>query len=340
MIETINLTKKYGDFTALDNLNLAINQGDCFGFIGPNGAGKTTTIKILATLLKPSSGQAMIDGLTVGYQNRQIRPIIGYVPDFMGAYTDMVVVEYLEFFAACYSIHGKKRKQVVQDVLDLTDLNYKATAEVNSLSRGMQQRLSVARVLLHDPKVLLMDEPASGLDPRARVEMRELMKELKRMGKTIIISSHILPELAEMCNTVGIIERGQLLFSGNVAEAVKRAKMGQVVQVAVTGRHQQAAELLSKLPGVTKVSINEGQGPVMGGVTLPLIQVNFDGMAPGSSTAGGVGVGGNGTATAVRQDLSDIPNILINNGFRLAQFTEEAVNLETAFMRLTKGLVQ
>jgi ABC-2 type transport system ATP-binding protein len=341
MIETINLTKKYGDFTALDNLNLAINAGDCFGFIGPNGAGKTTTIKILATLLKPSSGQAMIDGLTVGYQNRQIRPIIGYVPDFMGAYTDMVVVEYLEFFAACYSIHGKKRKQVVQDVLDLTDLNYKATAEVNSLSRGMQQRLSVARVLLHDPKVLLMDEPASGLDPRARVEMRELLKELKRMGKTIIISSHILPELAEMCNTVGIIERGQLLFSGNVADAVKRAKMGQVVQVAVTGRTQQAAELLSKLPGVTKVAINEGQGPQMGGVTLPLIQVNFDGMAPGSSAAATIGANGSAaTATQARQDLSDIPNILINNGFRIAQFTEEAVNLETAFMRLTKGLVQ
>jgi ABC-2 type transport system ATP-binding protein len=205
----------------------------------------------------------------------------------------------------------------------------------------MQQRLSVARVLLHDPKVLLMDEPASGLDPRARVEMRELLKELKRMGKTIIISSHILPELAEMCNTVGIIERGQLLFSGGVADAVKRAKMGQVVQVAVTGRHQQAAELLSKLPGVTKVQINEGQGPQMGGVTLPLIQVNFDGMAPGSSAAAGLNGGANvGANGAARQDLSDIPNILINNGFRLAQFTEEAVNLETAFMRLTKGLVQ
>jgi ABC-2 type transport system ATP-binding protein len=322
MIETINLTKKYGDFVALDNLNLAINQGDCFGFIGPNGAGKTTTIKILATLLKPSSGQAMIDGLTVGYQNRQIRPIIGYVPDFMGAYQDMVVTEYLEFFAACYAIHGQARRKVVQDVLDLTDLNYKATAEVNSLSRGMQQRLSVARVLLHDPKVLLMDEPASGLDPRARVEMRELLKELKRMGKTIIISSHILPELAEMCNVVGIIERGQLLFSGAVADAVKRARMGQVVQVAVASRPREAAELLAKVPGVVKVQVTEGQGPVINGQPVALIQVNFDG------------------ANANRVDLSDIPNILINNGFRIAQFSEEPVNLETAFMRLTKGLVQ
>ncbi|MFO0492922.1 MAG: ABC transporter ATP-binding protein [bacterium] len=319
MIETINLTKKYGEFIALDNLNLAINPGDCFGFIGPNGAGKTTTIKILATLLKPSSGQAMIDGLTVGYQNRVIRPIIGYVPDFMGAYADMVVVEYLEFFAACYGIHGNNRRKVVKDVLDLTDLNYKATAEVNSLSRGMQQRLSVARVLLHDPKVLLMDEPASGLDPRARVEMRELLKELKRMGKTIIISSHILPELAETCNVVGIIERGQLLFSGTVGEAVRRAKMGQVVQVAVAARWQQAAELLAKVPGVVKIEIIEGNGPVVAGAQVPMLHVTFE--------HGG------------KFELSDIPNILVNHGYRMIQFAEESLNLETAFMRLTKGLV-
>ncbi|MFN7558397.1 MAG: ABC transporter ATP-binding protein [bacterium] len=319
MIETINLTKKYGEFIALDNLNLAINPGDCFGFIGPNGAGKTTTIKILATLLKPSSGQAMIDGLTVGYQNRVIRPIIGYVPDFMGAYADMVVVEYLEFFAACYGIHGNNRRKVVKDVLDLTDLNYKATAEVNSLSRGMQQRLSVARVLLHDPKVLLMDEPASGLDPRARVEMRELLKELKRMGKTIIISSHILPELAEMCNVVGIIERGQLLFSGTVGEAVRRAKMGQVVQVAVAARWQQAAELLALVPGVVQIESIEGNGPVVAGAQVPMLHVTFE--------HGG------------KFELSDIPNILVNHGYRMIQFAEESVNLETAFMRLTKGLV-
>src|SRR6185369_15665586 len=244
MIETINLSKRYGDTVALDNLNLSIEAGDCFGFIGPNGAGKTTTIKILATLLKPTSGQAMVDGLTVGYQNRQIRPLIGYVPDFMGAYEDMVVTEYLEFFAACYNIHGAQRKKVVADVLDLTDLNFKADAEVNSLSRGMQQRLSIARVLLHDPKVLLMDEPASGLDPRARIEIRELLKELKRMGKTIIISSHILPELADLCNVVGIIERGQLLFSGTVEEILRRAKVGHVLHVGVSDRFEAAGELL------------------------------------------------------------------------------------------------
>lgn len=321
MIETINLTKRYGDLVALDNLNLTIQEGDCYGFIGPNGAGKTTTIKILATLLKPSSGQAQIGGLTIGFQNRLIRPLIGYVPDFMGAYEDMVVVEYLEFFAAAYNIHGAQRAKVVADVLELTDLGYKATAEVNSLSRGMQQRLSIARVLLHDPKVLLMDEPASGLDPRARIEIRELLKELKRMGKTILISSHILHELAELCNVVGIIERGRLLFSGSVREALKRARVGHVVHVGVADRLADAVEVLKKLRGVTKVAIVESDGTAVNGHhDGQLIHVHFDESAGGSFT--------------------DVPNVLVNSGFRITKFTEEAVNLETAFMRLTKGLVQ
>lgn len=326
MIETINLTRRYGDLVALDNLNLSIEDGSCFGFIGPNGAGKTTTIKILATLLKPSSGQAQIAGLTVGYQNRQIRPLIGYVPDFMGSYEDMVVTEYLEFFASAYGIHGQQRRKVVADVLELTDLSYKATAEVNSLSRGMQQRLSVARVLLHDPKVLLMDEPASGLDPRARIEMRELLKELRRMGKTILISSHILPELAELCSEVGIIERGRLLFAGTVRQALQRARVGHVIHVAVTDRVREAAELLSKAPGVQKVSIVDDAGPVASGRRgsanglTQTIHVAFDDSGGHSPT--------------------DLPNILVNHGFRISKFTEEAVNLETAFMRLTRGLVQ
>lgn len=319
MIETINLTKRYGELVALDNLNLSIEEGACFGFIGPNGAGKTTTIKVLATLLKPSSGQAQIAGLTVGYQNRLIRPQIGYVPDFMGAYEDMVVTEYLEFFAAAYNIHGQQRKKVVHDVLELTDLGYKATAEVNSLSRGMQQRLSIARVLLHDPKVLLMDEPASGLDPRARIEIRELLKELKRMGKTILISSHILHELAELCNTVGIIERGQLLFSGTVEEVLRRAKVGHVIHVAVSDRLEQAAEVVAGVPGVERVRIVSGDGTAAGGSGRQL-HVEYNEQRGGSYT--------------------DLANILVNQGYRLTQFTEEPVNLETAFMRLTKGLVQ
>ncbi len=319
MIETINLTKRYNDLVALNALNLTINEGDCFGFIGPNGAGKTTTIKILATLLKPSSGQAQIAGLTVGYQNRQIRPLIGYVPDFMGAYQDMVVHEYLEFFAAAYNINGMQRKKVVNDVLELTDLSYKQTAEVSSLSRGMQQRLSIARVLLHDPKVLLMDEPASGLDPRARIEIRELLKELKRMGKTILISSHILHELAELCNTVGIIERGELLFSGSVNEILRRAKVGHVIHVGVAERMEAACQVLATMPGVTEAKVVHGDGTAAGGGADRLIHVAYD------DRMGGV--------------FTDIPNVLVNNGFRMTHFQEEPVNLETAFMRLTKGLV-
>jgi ABC-2 type transport system ATP-binding protein len=320
MIETINLTKRYGDLAALDNLNLSIQDGDCFGFIGPNGAGKTTTIKILATLLKPSSGQAQIAGLTVGYQNRQIRPLIGYVPDFMGAYEDMVVYEYLEFFAAAYNINGQQRKKVVGDVLELTDLGYKQTAEVNSLSRGMQQRLSIARVLLHDPKVLLMDEPASGLDPRARIEIRELLKELKRMGKTILISSHILHELAELCNVVGIIEQGKLLFHGSVDDVLKRAKVGHVVHVVVADRTDQAAEMIKRVPGVKSVGVVDGDGTFTGGSgSRRVIHVGYEDQ---------------------NANVTDLPNILINEGYRIAAFHEEPVNLETAFMRLTKGLVQ
>ena len=334
MIETINLTKRSADLVALDSLNLTIEQGECFGFIGPNGAGKTTTIKILATLLKPTSGQAMIDGLTVGYQNRMIRPLIGYVPDFMGAYEDMVVTEYLEFFAACYNIHGMQRKKVVADVLDLTDLNYKATAEVNSLSRGMQQRLSIARVLLHDPKVLLMDEPASGLDPRARIEIRELLKELKRMGKTIIISSHILPELGELCSSVGIIERGQLLFHGSIEQIIQKARVGHVVHIGIADRAVEAAKVLQKFPGIAKISLADGGGA----------KASVNGAAAGAGTAVNIKSGEQTLHLTMdagpRVDITDIPNILINNGFRITKFSEEAVNLETAFMRLTKGIVQ
>ncbi|MFM1890315.1 MAG: hypothetical protein RLZZ565_1072, partial [Planctomycetota bacterium] len=258
MIETVNLTRKYGELVALDNLNLSIEAGECFGFIGPNGAGKTTTIKILATLLKPSWGEARIDGKTVGYQNNLIRPVIGYVPDFMGAYDDMLVGEYLEFFASCYGIHGPQRRAVVKDVLELTDLVHKTDAEVNGLSRGMQQRLSIARVLLHDPKVLLLDEPASGLDPRARIEIRELLKELRRMGKTILISSHILHELAELCTSVGIVEKGKLVYSGPVREIMAKASRGPVVQIEVADRVAEAAQLLRGVRGIVQVDVLEG----------------------------------------------------------------------------------
>jgi ABC-2 type transport system ATP-binding protein len=312
MIETVNLTRKYGELTALDNLNLTIEEGTCFGFIGPNGAGKTTTIKILATLLKPTWGEARVDGHVVGYQNHLIRPIIGYVPDFLGAYDDMLVSEYLEFFAACYGIHGEKRIRVVGEVLELTDLVSKRKSDVNGLSRGMQQRLSVARVLLHDPKVLLMDEPSSGLDPRARIEMRELLKELRRMGKTILISSHILFELAELCTAVGVVEQGKLIFSGGISEMMERAGSGSMVHVVVDERPQEAAALLKQVRGILKVTLEREEKVVR-------IDVTID---PKSG-----------------MPISDIPSRLIAQGFRVARFSHEPMNLETAFMRLTKGIV-
>jgi len=308
IIETINLTKKYGSLTALDNLHLKIEDGECFGYIGPNGAGKTTTIKILATLLQPTWGEARVCGHVVGYESRKIRPLIGYVPDFFGAYEDMVVQEYLEFFASAYNITGQQRRRVVADVLELTALSGKATALVDSLSRGMQQRLSVARVLLHDPKVLLMDEPASGLDPRARIEIRELLKELRNMGKTIIISSHILHELAELCTTVGIIEEGKLLFHGSIAEIIRRVKLATRVCVKVAEQQDLAGLMLQRLKHVRKVEQHNGA-----------LGVEMD-----SDT----------------HDFSGLARALLDNNFRVREIKEEEVNLETAFMRLTKGIVQ
>ncbi|MFO0973158.1 MAG: ABC transporter ATP-binding protein [Phycisphaerae bacterium] len=308
IIQTVNLTKRYGKTVALSNLQLEIQEGECFGYIGPNGAGKTTTIRILATLLQPTWGEAKVCGFTVGYESRKIRPLIGYVPDYFGAYEDMAVQEYLEFFAAAYHILGKQRARVVGDVLELTDLAYKRDALVNSLSRGMQQRLSVARVLLHDPKVLLMDEPASGLDPRARIEMRELLKELRRLGKTILISSHILPELADLCTTVGVLERGELLFHGPIGEIIRRAKLGSRVEVQVATGQERAAEVLRQLPTVRGVAADNGR-----------LMIELDQETP---------------------DVSFIAKALLDAGLPIREIREEKVDLETAFMRLTKGAVQ
>jgi len=308
IVQTINLTKRYGKLVALNNLHLTLEDGECFGYIGPNGAGKTTTIKILATLLQPTWGEARICGHVIGYESRKIRPLIGYVPDFFGAYEDMVVQEYLEFFASAYNIVGKERTRVVGDVLELTDLVYKRDALVDSLSRGMQQRLSLARVLLHDPKVLLLDEPASGLDPRARIEIRELLKELHRMGKTIIISSHILHELAELCTTVGIIEQGELMVKEPIHEILRRVKTGTKLHVRVAEQQDLAAMLLERTRGVKGVEQQNGR-----------LIVELE-----SQT----------------HDFTALAKLLLDNNFRLNEIKEEEVNLETAFMRLTKGMVQ
>src|SRR5438034_8797168 len=206
---------------AIQAIELDLAPGDLFGFIGPNGAGKTTTMKILATLLDPTYGEAYVCGHSIYRDPKEIRRLVGYMPDFFGVYDDMKVIEYLEFFAAAYRINGPQRRRKCDQVLELVDLGYKRDALVTSLSRGMTQRLGLARVLLHDPQVLLLDEPASGLDPRPRIEMRGLLKELRNMGKTIMVSSHILPELADICNKIGIIEQGVLKFNGDVAHAMK-----------------------------------------------------------------------------------------------------------------------
>jgi ABC-2 type transport system ATP-binding protein len=306
MIETRDLTKKYGELYAIKSIDLSLNRGDLFGFIGPNGAGKTTTMRILATLLNPTWGEAYVGGHSIYTRPKEIRRMIGYMPDFFGVYDDMKVIEYLDFFAAAYRIRGLKRKAVCDEVLELVELGYKREALVTSLSRGMTQRLGLARVLLHDPQVLLLDEPASGLDPRARIEIRTLLKRLGTMGKTIMVSSHILPELADICNKVGIIERGELLFNDTVAELLKRVRPHTVLNIAVAGDGTAAGSLLRSHSIVERVDVGEKH------LTVTLANGNTD--------------------------YSNLATMLVGAGHRITLLREEELNLETAFMALTKGI--
>ncbi len=305
MIETVDLTKKYGDFFALESLTLKLEQGDLFGFIGPNGAGKTTTIRILSTLLSPSWGEAYICGHSIYTHPREIRRAIGYMPDIFGVYDDMRVIEYLEFFAAAYRIDGPARRKVAERSLDLVDLGVKRDELVTSLSRGMTQRLGLARVLLHDPQVLLLDEPASGLDPRARIEMRGLLKRLQDLGKTILVSSHILPELADICNRVGIIEYGQLLAFGEVGDLLAQVRGRPVILLEVAGDPEKAARLLEDCAGVAETTVRDG-----------VVRA---------------------TLADRTTDTSALPARLVAGGVPLKGMREEEINLETAFLELTKG---
>ncbi len=306
MIEIRDLTKKYGELFAIKKIELTLERGDVFGFIGPNGAGKTTTMRILATLLNPTWGEAYVDGYSIYTKPKEIRRIIGYMPDFFGVYDNMKVIEYLEFFAAAYRIKGPKRRQVCNEVLELVDLGYKRDALVTSLSRGMTQRLGLARVLLHDPQVLLLDEPASGLDPRARIEIRSLLKELRNLGKTIMVSSHILPELADICNKIGIIERGELIVNANVDEVMKQVRNQMVLIINVRGDQESAARLLEQHASVDKITTNKE------GLTV--------------------------TLTEGEHDYSQLAQLLVENGHALTKLAEEEINLETAFMALTQGI--
>jgi ABC-2 type transport system ATP-binding protein len=306
MIETHDLTKMYGEMYALNRLNLTLDKGDVYGFIGPNGAGKTTTMRILATLLNPSWGEATVCGHSIYTGSKEIRRVIGYMPDFFGVYDDMKVIEYLEFFAAAYRIQGAARKKICAEVLELVDLTYKRDALVTSLSRGMTQRLGLARTLLHDPQVLLLDEPASGLDPRARIEMRGLLKELRGMGKTILVSSHILPELADICNKIGIIEQGCLLVNGEVTEVMKRVRTDVVLNVHVAERLREAADLLEAQAEVE--AVDEKNGVLIVKLRPGVLQYSF------------------------------LASRILENGFELTMFKEDEINLETAFLHLTKGI--
>jgi ABC-2 type transport system ATP-binding protein len=231
IVRTEGLVKRYDGTLAVAGIDLSVQEGEIFGLVGPNGAGKTTTLRILATLLMPSAGTAEIAGMSVTRNPDQVRRVLGFMPDAFGVYDDMKVWEYLDFFARCYGISPADRRRMIGDLLELVDLGSKRDQYVQTLSRGMQQRLCLAHALVHDPQVLLLDEPASGLDPRARVELRELLRELRTLGKTILISSHILPELEELCTSVAIVDRGQVLAQGRVSDIERRLRFGAVLRV-------------------------------------------------------------------------------------------------------------
>jgi ABC-2 type transport system ATP-binding protein len=307
-VQTTGLTRTYGTMTALDSLDLTVNRGDLFGFIGSNGAGKTTTLRILATFLAPSSGRARVLGHDVVADADAVRHVIGYMPDFFGVYKDMEVTEYLDFFGACYKIPTAQREKTVNDVLELVGLSEKKGALIGALSRGMQQRLGLARELIHDPQLLLLDEPASGLDPRARIEMMAILQELQRLGKTIIISSHILSELQTLCNRVAIIEKGKLIYSGPVQGVREQMSSGLVVWVKVASESERAVELLKTRPEVAEVLPVDGR--------IKVTMVNHD------------------------TDHGFVADVLVRGGLKLVGLQEDEMGLEEVFLRVTRGETQ
>jgi ABC-2 type transport system ATP-binding protein len=311
IIETRGLTKRYGKLVAVGGLDFAVEEGAVFGFVGPNGAGKTTTMRILATLLRPTAGEAWVAGHSVLKKRREVRRAIGYMPDFFGVYGDMKVWEYLDFFAACYEIPAETRHRLVGELLALVDLSHRRDDYVDALSRGMKQRLCLARALAHDPQVLILDEPASGLDPRARVEIRELLRELQAMGKTIFVSSHILSEIEEVCTHIGIVESGQLVATGTLEEMRQRIQSQRVVRVGLMGRVEEALAWLAARPDVVGVEAVDGNGEGD-------LRVTFA-----------------GDDEALARLLSE----LAGAGFPVTLFREESSDLEDVFMRLTKGIV-
>jgi len=307
MIELIGFTKRYGDFTAVDRLDLKIAAGELFGFIGPNGAGKSTTIRFLATLLHPTDGEAFIAGHSVRRDPQAVRQALGYMPDNFGVYDGMKVWEFLDFFATAYKIDRARRRQVIDQCLELLDLAHKREDQVNSLSRGMKQRLCLAKTLLHDPPVLVLDEPTSGLDPRARHEVKALLRELRQMGKTILISSHILSELADCCTSIGIIERGKLLDQGTIAEVYRRIQPHPVVEIHALAEAERVLDTVRRWPECVSAALVDGR---------IMAELKTD-------DAG----------------LARLLTELVALGVPLASFGRREPTLEDVFMRVTKGLV-
>ncbi len=305
VVEIDNLRVNYGKVEAVRGISITIPRGEVYGFIGPNGAGKSSTIKVLATLQTNFRGRAAVTGLNVALEPHQVRERIGYMPDFFGVYEDLSAREYLHFFAAAYRIERARRKQIIDDVLELTDLTSKIDAPVDGLSRGMKQRLALARVLLHDPDLLLLDEPASGLDPRARIEVRELLKALKDMGKTILISSHILHELGQLCTRIGIIEAGQMVEQGSLEEIYEKLKLRRVVHLRVRDPDPQLVEQITEMPGVLGLEQQIDRWAIS---------------LQESETA-----------------IEDLHERIASTGARVQMFQPEAMDMETAFMKLTEG---
>jgi ABC-2 type transport system ATP-binding protein len=306
-VRTERLTKRYGRSLAVASVELEIESGEIFGLVGPNGAGKTTTLKMLATLLPPSAGDAEVAGHSVRSDPDAVRGVIGYMPDTFGVYDDMRVWEYLDFFGRCYGLTAARRRQMIGDLLELVDLADKRAAYVQDLSRGMQQRLCLAHALVHDPQVLLLDEPASGLDPRARVELRELLRELRALGKTIVISSHILPELEELCTSVAIIDHGRLLASGRVDDIAERFRVGGVYRATVLGDDAQVTRAEQQLAALADV-VSVVRRP--GGLLELALR------------------GDEATAAAVL-------SAAVRGGIRLASFAPAASDLEELFLQIT-----
>jgi len=306
LIEIRGLTKRYDRLTAVDNLWLTIDRGDAMGFIGPNGAGKTTTIRMLATLLEPDAGTATVCGHDIHREPEAVRGKLGYMPDFFGVYDDMMVWEYLDFFAAAHRVSRSRRPKLISEVLELTDLGHRRDDSVNSLSRGMKQRLCLAKTLVHDPDVLLLDEPASGLDPRARMEVRELLRELCKLEKTLLISSHILPELAGLCNKIAIIENGRLVTAGSVDEIQAQLQGGKKLFIRVVDGPADCCGFLTGLPAITQVAETDGR-----------IEAVYQG---------------------VEGEEWRVLTELVNAGFQVRGFAEEEIDLETIYVRSTRGL--